>query len=65
VQRGVAMENDAFTWTDVQEIAWRLSEVHPDVDLLTVLFTALHRWITELPGFSGDPSGRYPAGRPT
>jgi len=43
-------------WTDVREIAIRLSESRPDVDPLTVRFTDLHRWITELPGFSGDPN---------
>ena len=45
----------SFTWTDVREIAWRLVEAHPDVDPLSVRFTDLHRWITELPGFTGDP----------
>jgi FeS assembly protein IscX len=49
------MDADAFTWTDVQEIAWRLVETHPDVDPLAVRFTDLHRWVTELPGFTGDP----------
>jgi FeS assembly protein IscX len=42
-------------WTDVREIAIRLVESRPDVDPLTVRFTDLHRWITELPGFAGDP----------
>jgi FeS assembly protein IscX len=45
----------AFTWTDVEEIAYRLAEAHPDVDPLQVRFTDLHRWVTELPGFKGDP----------
>ena len=49
------MDTDSFTWTDVQEIAWRLVEAHPDADPLAVRFTDLHRWITELPGFTGDP----------
>ena len=49
------MDADAFTWTDIQEIAWRLVEAHPDVDPPTVRFTDLHRWVTELPGFTGDP----------
>ena len=49
------MDADAFTWTDIQEIAWRLVEAHPDVDPLAVRFTDLHRWVTELPGFTGDP----------
>jgi len=42
-------------WTDVREIAIRLADSRPDVDPLTVRFTDLHRWITELPGFAGDP----------
>ncbi len=49
------MEPDAFGWTDVHEIAWRLNDAHADVDPLTVRFTDLHRWITALPGFTGDP----------
>jgi FeS assembly protein IscX len=44
-----------FTWTDVREIAIRLADTKPDVDPLTVRFTDLHRWITELDGFTGDP----------
>jgi len=42
-------------WTDVREIAIRLADSRPDVDPLTIRFTDLHRWITELPGFAGDP----------
>jgi FeS assembly protein IscX len=42
-------------WTDIQEIAILLWEKYPDVDPLTVRFTDLHRWVTELPGFSDDP----------
>jgi FeS assembly protein IscX len=45
----------SFTWTDVNEIAWRLAEAHPDVDPLSVRFTDLHRWVTALDGFAGDP----------
>jgi FeS assembly protein IscX len=43
-----------LTWTDVREIGIALVERHPEVDPLTVRFTDLHRWVTELPGFSGD-----------
>ena len=46
---------DEYTWTDVEEIGYRLSEAHPDVDPLAVRFTDLHRWVLELPGFKGDP----------
>ena len=44
-----------FTWTDVHEIAWRLEEEHPDVDVVNLRFTDLHKWIGELPDFEGDP----------
>jgi FeS assembly protein IscX len=44
-----------LTWTDVREIAIRLADTKPDVDPLTVRFTDLHRWITEIDGFVGDP----------
>jgi FeS assembly protein IscX len=44
-----------ITWSDVLEIAIQLQEKHPDVDPYTVRFTDMHKWITELPGFVGDP----------
>jgi FeS assembly protein IscX len=49
------MADDKLTWTDVREIAIRLIDEHPEVDPLTVRFTDLHRWVTELPGFAADP----------
>ena len=49
------MGTDSFSWTDVHEIAWRLVEAHPEVDPLSVRFTDLHRWVTALDGFAGDP----------
>jgi FeS assembly protein IscX len=45
-----------LTWTDVEDIAILLHEKRPDVDPLSVRFTDLHRWVTELPGFKGDPN---------
>ena len=42
-------------WTDVEEIALRLMETHPDVDPLTIRFTDMHRWVTQIDGFTGDP----------
>lgn len=42
-------------WTDIDEIAIALWEKYPDQDPLTLRFTELHRWVTELPGFSDDP----------
>ena len=44
-----------MTWTDIEDIALALSEKFPGLDPLTVRFTDLHRWVTELPGFTGDP----------
>jgi FeS assembly protein IscX len=44
-----------LTWTDVREIARLLAEQHAAVAQLTVRFTDLHRWVTELPGFADDP----------
>ncbi len=42
-------------WTDVRALAEALEAARPDVDLERLRFTDLHRWITGLPGFSGDP----------
>jgi FeS assembly protein IscX len=44
-----------MTWRDAEDIGIALSERFPDVDPLTVRFTDLHRWVTELPGFADDP----------
>jgi len=49
------MAASKIDWSDVREIAIRLAEAHPDVDPLTVRFTDLHRFITELDGFADDP----------
>jgi FeS assembly protein IscX len=45
----------SFTWTDTEDIGIMLHEKFPDVDPLTVRFTDLHRYVTELPGFDDDP----------
>ena len=42
-------------WRDAEDIAIALSEQFPDTDPLTVRFTDLHRWVTELDDFSDDP----------
>lgn len=42
-------------WTDVREIAIRLSEKFPGKDPLGIRFTDLHRWVIELDGFDDDP----------
>ncbi len=44
-----------LTWDDAEDIGILLSEIHPDLDPLTVRFTDLHRYVTELPDFKGDP----------
>lgn len=46
-----------FDWDAVEEIAIGLADAHPGVDPLTVRFTDMHKWITSLPGFAGDPAG--------
>ena len=43
-----------LTWRDAEDIAIALSEKFPDTDPLTVRFTDLHRWVTELAGFGDD-----------
>ena len=43
-----------LSWTDVEEIGIQLSEKFPDTDPLTVRFTDLHKWVTELPDFEDD-----------
>lgn len=41
-------------WTDAEEIGIQLQEKFPDVDPLTIRFTDLHRYVTELEGFADD-----------
>jgi FeS assembly protein IscX len=42
-------------WRDAEDIGIALSETFPETDPLTVRFTDLHRYVTELPGFADDP----------
>jgi FeS assembly protein IscX len=44
-----------FDWDNAEEIGIQLSEKFPEVDPLTVRFTDLHKWVTQLEGFTGDP----------
>jgi FeS assembly protein IscX len=44
-----------FGWDQIEDIAIALSDKYPDTDPLTVRFTDMHKWITELPNFTGDP----------
>jgi FeS assembly protein IscX len=34
----------------------QLQEMFPDTDPYSVRFTDLHKWVTQLPGFVGDPA---------
>lgn len=43
-------------WTDVNEIAIALVDLHPDTDPQTVRFTDLRAWVLALPGFNDDPA---------
>jgi len=42
-------------WTDTFDIAIALYDRFPDIDPLTIRFTDLHQWVTELDGFDDDP----------
>ncbi len=44
-----------LTWDDAEDIGILLSEVHPEVDPLSVRFTDLHKFVVELPDFNDDP----------
>jgi FeS assembly protein IscX len=48
------MSARALTWRDAEDIGIALSERFPDTDPLTVRFTDLHRFVTELPGFADE-----------
>ena len=45
----------SLTWRDAEDIGIALAEKFPDTDPLTVRFTDLHRWVTELEEFTDDP----------
>ena len=46
----------ALTWDHIEDIAIELYNAWPDTDPLTVRFTDLHKWITELAEFKDDPA---------
>jgi FeS assembly protein IscX len=46
----------ALNWDNAADIGILLSQTHPEIDPLTVLFTDLHRYVIELPDFKGDPT---------
>ena len=45
-----------LTWSNTEDIGIQLYEKFPDQDPLQVRFTDLHKWVTELEGFSDDPT---------
>ena len=44
-----------FSWTDIDEIAYQLTEQRPDDDPLTVKFTDLRSYVEGLDGFEAEP----------
>ena len=42
-------------WKDAEEIGIQLQEKFPGIEPYSVRFTDLHKFVTELPGFVGDP----------
>ena len=44
-----------LTWDDAEDIGIALQEKFPELDPLTVRFTDLHQWVTELDDFGDDP----------
>ena len=46
----------ALSWDDTEDVAEKLLAAHPGVDPLSIRFTDLHRWVTELEDFDDDPS---------
>jgi FeS assembly protein IscX len=52
---GTAEGRMTLRWEDAEDIAEQLLQAHPETDPLSVRFTDLHRWVTELPGFADDP----------
>ena len=39
-------------WVDVEDIAELLNEKHPEIDVMRLRFTDLHRYVLELEGFN-------------
>ena len=42
-------------WTDINAIAERLLECHPEQNAQYVRFSDLHRWVCELEEFEDEP----------
>ncbi len=44
-------------WTDVFDIAMDLEDNYPNVEILQLRFTELHKMICTLKGFDDEPNG--------
>jgi FeS assembly protein IscX len=44
-----------LSWDNAEDIGLLLVEKHPGLDPLSVRYTDLHRYVTELPEFTDDP----------
>ena len=42
-------------WDSVEEIAEALLDAHPETEPLSIRFTDLLKWVTQLDGFVDDP----------
>ena len=40
----------------MNDIAIELEEAHPEVDVVNLRFTDLHKWVLALPGFADEPN---------
>ena len=45
-----------FDWTNAEEIGIQLQEKYPEIEPYSVRFTDLHKYVTGLNGFVGDPA---------
>ena len=46
----------ALKWSDADEIGFRLREKFPHLDPMSVRFTDLREWVTQLADFADDPA---------
>jgi FeS assembly protein IscX len=46
-----------LTWENAEDIGMALCEKFPSIDPLTVRFTDLRKWVTELEDFAGEAAG--------
>ena len=45
-----------LTWENAEDIGLALHEKFPSINPLTVRFTDLRKWVTELEDFAGEPA---------